>query len=116
MNAGTETMLTVTPAKVEAAVKRLTEVGHPKKIIIFGSYAKGTHGADSDLDVLVITGDEVTQPHKESARLRRALDDILMAMDIVVVPNGIFQAMRNQPGLIYKEACEQGKVVYERSE
>jgi predicted nucleotidyltransferase len=108
-----ESSLAVTPAKVEAAVKRLVEVGRPRKIILFGSYVRGTRHEDSDLDILVVTGDEVTEPHKESARLRRALDDILMAMDILVVPESIFRQLRNQPGLIYREACEQGKVVYE---
>ena len=114
MGIATESLLAVTPAKVEAAVRRLIEVGRPKKIILFGSYVRGTFRDDSDLDILVVTGDGVTQPHKESARLRRALDDILMAMDIVVVPESVFKQLRDSPGLIYREACEQGKVVYER--
>jgi hypothetical protein len=62
----------------------------------------------------VVTGDEVTQPHKESARLRRALDDIVMAIDIVVVPETVLEQLRSQAGLIYREACEFGTVVYER--
>ena len=106
-------VLAVKPAKVEAAIRRLIEVGHPKKIILFGSYARGTYGSDSDLDILVITGDEETPPHKQSARLRRALDDILMPMDIVVVPESVFRELHDKPGLIYREACEHGKIVYD---
>ena|SRR5258708_38210885 len=116
MSIATEPLLSVTPAKVREAVRRLIEVGRPKKIILFGSYALGRHQRDSDLDILVVTGDEVTQPHKESARLRRALDDVLMAMDIVVVPERIFEQLRDKPGLIYREASEHGMVVYERPE
>jgi uncharacterized protein len=30
---------------------------HPKKIILFGSYALGTHTEDSDIDILVVSDD-----------------------------------------------------------
>ena len=69
---------------------------------------------DSDLDVLVVTGDEVVNPRAESVRLRAAVADIDMPMDILVVPETQFDALRNTPGLIYREISEQGQVVYEQ--
>ncbi len=30
----------------------------PEKVILFGSYARGTAGEDSDVDLYVVTGDE----------------------------------------------------------
>lgn len=33
---------------------RLVELYHPQKILLFGSYAYGTPGADSDVDLLVV--------------------------------------------------------------
>ena len=104
----------VTHEKVEAVVRRLIEVGRPRKIILFGSYVRGHVHRDSDLDVLVVTEDRVENPRAESVRLREAVDDIDMPMDILVVPESQFNALRNTPGLIYREACEQGKVVYEQ--
>ena len=104
----------VTHEKVEAVVRRLIEVGHPRKIILFGSYARGQVHRDSDLDVLVVTDDGVENPRAESVRLRDAVDDIDMSMDILVVPESQFNALRNTPGLIYREACEQGKLAYEQ--
>ena len=47
-------------------------------------------------------------------RLRDAVDDIDMPMDILVVPESQFNALRNTPGLIYREACEHGKLAYEQ--
>ena len=33
---------------------RLVDLYHPRKILLFGSYAYGTPGADSDVDLLVV--------------------------------------------------------------
>jgi predicted nucleotidyltransferase len=104
----------VTAVKVEAVVQRLIEVARPRKIILFGSYVRGQVHRDSDLDVLVVTDDGVENPRVESVRLRDAVDDIDMPMDILVVPESQFNALRNTPGLIYREACEQGKLAYEQ--
>ena len=103
----------VTSEKVEAVVQRLIAVGPPRKIILFGSYVRGQVDRDSDLDVLVVTDDHVANPRAESVRLRDAVEDIDMPMDILVVPESQFNALRDTPGLIYREACEQGKLAYE---
>lgn len=104
----------VTPEKVEAVVKRLIAVAQPRKIILFGSYARGQVGRDTDLDVLVVTKDGVANPLAESVRLRDAVSDVDMPMDVLVVPESQFNALRTTPGLIYREACEHGKLAYEQ--
>jgi predicted nucleotidyltransferase len=103
----------VTTEKVQAVVQQLIKAARPKKIILFGSYARGEVTRDSDLDVLVITRDDVESPGSESVRLRKAVSDINMPMDILVVPNSRFQALREKIGLIYREVEHRGKVVYE---
>jgi predicted nucleotidyltransferase len=104
----------VTPGKVEAVVRRLVEVAQPRKIILFGSYVRGETNRDSDLDVLVVTGNDIVNPRAESVRLRDCVEDIDMPMDIFVLPENKFNELRNTPGLIYREACEQGRVAYEQ--
>jgi len=103
----------VTPEKVQAVVQRLIRIARPKKIILFGSYARGEVTRDSDLDVLVITNDDIDSPRKESVRLRKAVADIPLPIDIVVVPHCRFQALREKIGLIYWDAEHRGKVVHE---
>lgn len=105
----------VTPEKVDAVVRRLVKAACPRKIILFGSYVRGETGRDSDLDVLVVTGNDVTNPRAESIRLRDCVEDIDMPMDILVVPEDKFNELRHAPGLIYREACEHGRIVYEQS-
>jgi predicted nucleotidyltransferase len=103
----------ITPEKVDLAVKRLVEAGRPHKIILFGSYVRGETHRDSDLDVLVVTDDTIQSTRKEGARLRGALRGIRMCMDILVVREGDFDRLKDQVGLIYREALRHGRVVYE---
>ena len=66
----------ITPQKVETVVRRIIEIGKPKKLILFGSYVRGRVHRNSDLDVLVVTSDDIDSPRKESVRIRRALKGI----------------------------------------
>jgi hypothetical protein len=49
-------------------------------------------------------------------RIRRALKGIEMAMDILVVPEDELEELSASPGLIYREALNKGKVVYESAQ
>ncbi len=105
----------ITPEKVQTAIKRIIEVSRPRKLILFGSYVRGNMNLNSDLDILVVTGDDIENPRKESVRIRRALKGIVMSMDILVVPESKLEELTNMPGLIYREAMRGGEVVYECS-
>jgi UTP:GlnB (protein PII) uridylyltransferase len=39
---------------LDEAVRRVVDVAHPDRIILFGSAARGQMGPDSDLDLLVV--------------------------------------------------------------
>jgi predicted nucleotidyltransferase len=103
----------ITPWKVDQAVQRLIEAGHPRKVILFGSYARGEVHRDSDLDVLVVTNDAVPNVRKESARLRHALRGIHLCVDVLAVREGDFNRLKDKIGLIYREALRHGTVVYD---
>lgn len=45
------------PQLIEQLVRRIVEVAHPLRIILFGSAARGEMGPHSDLDVLVVMPD-----------------------------------------------------------
>lgn len=105
----------VTPDKIEAAIRRIVAAGHPRKIIVFGSAAHADGAAPNDLDLLVVVADDVSSVRKESVRLRRALLGIVMPVDMLVVRESDFGALADRPGLIYREAVREGKIVYEAS-
>jgi predicted nucleotidyltransferase len=103
----------VTRAKAEAAVQKIVEIAQPRKVILFGSYLRGETTVNSDLDILVVVADETINPRRESVKIRRALKDIPMPMDIVVVTEKQLSTLSEIPGLIYREALEHGEVVYD---
>ncbi len=111
--AAPEPIWLVTPQKVDAVVRRLIEVGRLRKIILFGSNVRGEITRDSDLDVLVVTGDDVEDTRLESVRLRSAMRGILMPMDILAVREIVFHQLKDKIGLIHREAMHNGKVVYD---
>ncbi len=105
----------ITPEKVQTAIQRIIEVSRPRKLILFGSYIRGNMDLNSDLDILVVTDNNIENPRKESVRIRRALKGILMPIDILVLPENKFKELSDAPGLIVREALRNGKVVYESS-
>lgn len=103
----------ITPEKIKEAVQKIVDFERPKRVILFGSAARGTTHRDSDADFLIVTKDEVGSPRRESVRIRQALKGVLMPMDIVVVSEKRLRELGDQPGLIYREALRSGKVVYD---
>ena len=103
----------VTQDKVNKTLEKIVAFCRPSRLILFGSYVTGRTHINSDLDILVVTKEEVANPRKESVRIRRALKGILMPMDILVVSEKRLEELSDTPGLIYREALNSGKVVYE---
>lgn len=62
--------------------QRLEPLG-ADKIILFGSYARGTPNEDSDIDICVIKNG-FTSRADERAKIRELLKDIKMPKDILV--------------------------------
>ena len=93
--------------------RRILAVSQPEKIILFGSFARGDYGPDSDLDLLVIL-ENVDSPRAESNRLRRAMRGLLAPVDILVATPEQIQRHRHTIGFIYRTALDEGKVIYER--
>lgn len=70
---------------IDEAARVLAEsAGSPARVILFGSGARGALGADGDLDFLVIER-EVSDRIAEAVRLRRAIGDIGVPVDVIVL-------------------------------
>jgi predicted nucleotidyltransferase len=100
--------------EIERMVKRIVEAFEPQKIILFGSYANGTYGPDSDVDLLVIMNVEGSK--KEIAiQIDRALIDRRIPLDIVVVTPEDVERYRGLVGNVIRPALEEGRILYERA-
>lgn len=67
---------------LDEVARRIVATSDPEQVILFGSYARGDAGPDSDVDVLVIANDVL--PRQESVRVQRALRGLLVPIDVVV--------------------------------
>lgn len=102
----------VTPEKIQEAVRRIVEAAHPRKIILFGSHARGNAKTASDLDLLVVE-QEVVDRFSEIVRLHRALRGLILPVDILVISEKDWAEWGDTPGSVYYTARREGKVLYE---
>jgi len=100
--------------KLPEVIRRIVQTSDPEKIILFGSYARGSSGKDSDLDLLIILS-KTDHQRRESIRIRRALRGLLTPVDILIATLEQLERLGDTPGLIYRSALREGKVLYERS-
>jgi predicted nucleotidyltransferase len=87
-----------------------TAAGSSARVILFGSHARGEAGAGSDLDFLVIEP-EVEDRQVEWSRLRRALGDIEVPVDIVVLDEALAERRAKVPGTMVYHALRDGRVI-----
>jgi HEPN domain-containing protein/predicted nucleotidyltransferase len=82
----------------------------PIRIYVFGSRGRGDGREDSDVDLLVVLdrrdGDDV------GTEVRRALDGLPFAKDIVTATPELIEQRGDTPGLIYRKALREGTVIY----
>ena len=92
---------------------KIVEAFQPERIILFGSYARGTAVEDSDVDLLVVSHDARPRP-KRSVPIYGLLRDYYIGKDILVyTPEEIDEYRELKPSLIYR-AFHEGIVLYEK--
>ena len=47
--------IVLTPDVLAEATRRIVDAFRPERVVLFGSRARGDHGPDSDIDLLVVT-------------------------------------------------------------
>lgn len=98
---------------LQEAARRLAEGFHPHRILLFGSYARGTADAKSDVDLLVVCA--LKKKRRALAlEMNRALWGLGLARDIVVLTPQEFEDEKEIPGTVARYASLEGKLLYER--
>lgn len=97
---------------LKKVVDRILTVAKPERIILFGSGATGLMTRDSDLDLLIIERDFRSQ-RDESARLRQALGDLGIPVDVFAMTPERFEETKGVIGGLAYPANKYGKVIYE---
>ncbi len=103
----------ITKDQINEAVAILVREARPAKIILFGSYARGDAGSESDLDLLVVEH-EVRHPYAEMARLRRSLSPLRIPVDVLVTDEDrLMSSWVDFPGSYLYDALREGITLYD---
>jgi len=99
---------------IEAIVADIKDAYQPEKVFLFGSYAYGPPGQDSDIDLLVVTRKALSRRDIQKIR-RDFFEKTHVSVQIVAVDSKEFNETKDVIGGITYPAARYGKLLYEKS-
>ena len=100
--------------KIDEMIRRIVERFHPEQIILFGSYARGQAGPDSDVDLLVVMAVSGSK-RKLAVEIDLAVAGMGLPKDIIVVTPEEMARTKDIIGTIVYPAVREGRVMYDRA-
>ncbi len=98
---------------VQDIVRRIVEAFAPRRVVLFGSRARGTARPDSDVD-LMIEMETPLSPADRALSILRLFGLRSWAMDVIVFTPYEIAAQRHSPTSLVRAIESEGKVLYER--
>lgn len=93
-------------------IERVNTVTPVRRIILFGSVARGEETPDSDLDILVVIQGCVHH-RKLAQEIYRNLHGIQVPIDILVATEDDIQQYGSQNGIVLGPVLKEGLIIYE---
>ena len=97
---------------------RLVSLFDPTKIVVFGSYATDRATDQSDVDILMLVGDDQLSDRDSVLKGRLAIREVLrgknLPFDFIVETDEAFNRYKDVKGSIQYEIDRHGLVLYER--
>ena len=90
----------------------MTQALNPKQIYLFGSCAKGTVRAGSDIDLLVVVEDGKGDKLTNTSKAYRATRKLPISKDIIVDHESVFKKRSQWLNSIEREVLDTGKLIY----
>lgn len=100
------------PPRLAEVVRRLVDAYQPEQIYLFGSWARGDAGPDSDFDVLVVVPDTVPPERRRSRLAYQALWGTGIAADVVVSTRTYFDSRLLVKASLPATVAREGKLLY----
>ncbi len=100
---------------LDEVIARIRKTGHPERIILFGSRARGEERADSDYDLLIIQ--ESKEPrYRRAVELYTVLADLPAEVEIMVYTPAEVREWSEVREAFVTTAVREGKLVYEKKD
>jgi uncharacterized protein len=103
----------ITTETIEGVVQAIVQNFHPRKVVMFGSYAGGKPTPDSDLDLLVVMESDQPLRYKRSVPLHMLFRPKPCPMDILVYTPEEVAYWKGTVNHVVTEALKSGRVMYE---
>ena len=103
----------VDEALIQEIVRKIVAAFNPRRIILFGSRARGHERADSDID-LFIEMETNLHPIKRRTQIRELFERQWWGMDLIVKTPAEVIRERNSLISLVPDIESEGKVLYER--
>ena len=105
-------MKSLSPELLNEMTSRLVAEFRPEKVILFGSYAWGEPGEDSDVDLLVIVAESDEKPVQRAVRAHRSLSGLNVSKDVLVKTRMEFERYQDVKASLENMILQRGKVLY----
>jgi predicted nucleotidyltransferase len=102
-----------TPDLLESITRTIVERFHPRRIILFGSSARGEATPESDLD-LFVEMETNARPPERAIEVSSVFGLRPWSLDVVVYTPEEVQRLRKINGTLVSVIQAEGKVLYER--
>jgi len=104
----------ISSAAIEDVVNQIVNQYQPLRVILFGSYAAGNPGPESDVDLLVVMDTQRSEAEQANEICQNI--EYLFGLDLIVIaPQKLIQRLEWGDSFL-KEVSRTGKVVYESSD
>jgi predicted nucleotidyltransferase len=97
---------------LEEVTRRIVASVKPRRVLLFGSAARGRMSRTSDFDMLVVMGKRVHR-RQTAQKIYRNLHGSGIAVDIVVATEDDLKKYGKRAGTILKTVLQEGRVIYE---
>jgi predicted nucleotidyltransferase len=98
--------------KLQEVVGRLVRAYEPERVYLFGSWARGEAGPDSDFDLLVIVPDDASADRRRSRLAYEALWGTGIAADVLVWTRERFEDRLPLKASLSATVVREGRLLY----
>jgi predicted nucleotidyltransferase len=105
----------VEESDIRQVARRIGEAARAERVLLFGSYARGTASPDSDVDLMVVAQSDLPR-FKRSRALYRAIRPHPFPMDILVFTPEEVERGKEAKTSFVSAILDEARTVYERGD